>query len=700
MLNFWRFRIDGSVSSFSKMLFLALVFGVQSFAQQTEVVDFLRVEAVITPDNSKQSIVGDLNYSFKILRNTDSVYLDAKDMTIVGFDNKAISIKAEKDKIWLIDNFKAGNEYSISFQYEVRPKQTFYFMSDGEMWTQGQGKYTSHWLPSIDDTNDKIEFDLTIVASKDKTVIANGKLISVQEEAGFRKWQFDMKEPMSSYLVAAAIGDFNKKELASNSGIPLELYFKPRDSLKVEPTYRYSKRIFDFLGDEIGVPFPWQVYKQVPLRDFLYAGMENTTATFFSEAFMVDSIGFNDRNYINVNAHELAHQWFGNLVTAKSDEDHWLQEGFATYYALLAEREIFGDEYFYWQLYQTAEQLKASSDEGKGESLLNPKASSLTFYQKGAWSLHILKEYIGEENFKTAVQNYLQKYKYQNVTTENFLDEVRAVSEVDIAIFEKNWLRQSAFKAEEAYQSLMKSSFIKSYFEISALRATPLNDKRNQLRDVLIFPNDFIGQEAVYQLAVEPISETIPLYKIALKSNNLYVRQAVVLSLEKIPTELLEEYGSLLDDESYVTIETAMYQMYMQFPQKRFQVLEKTKNIVGFQNKNIRQLWLVLALITEGYENSNKEIFLEELKGYSSTTFSFEIREKAFEYINELQVWDTETLKNLVEATVHPNWRFSKSSKSLLKQLIAQPDYYEEVRSLERKVSVKAAGYLNSIIKE
>ena len=93
--------------------------------------------------------------------------------------------------------------------------------------------------------------------------------------------------------------------------------------------------------------YPWKIYRQIPVRDFLYAGMENTTSTIFSQDFVVDSIGFNDKNYINVNAHELAHQWFGDLITSQSSKHHWLQEGFATYYALLAERQLFGDDYFY-----------------------------------------------------------------------------------------------------------------------------------------------------------------------------------------------------------------------------------------------------------------------------------------------------------------------------------------------------------------
>src|SRR5690606_11415416 len=107
----------------------------------------------------------------------------------------------------------------------------------------------------------------------------------------------------------------------------------------------------------------------------------------------------------------------------------------------------------------------------------------------------------------------------------------------------------------------------------------------------------------VYQLVGEPISETLPLYKTAFESNNLYVRQAVAHSLETIPKEFQTEYESLLHDDSYATIETALYQLWSQFPGKRTQYLNETKGIEGFQNKNIRQLWLALALITEGYEN-------------------------------------------------------------------------------------------------
>ncbi len=339
MFYFVKFKLICDLERHSLLLFFLLFIGYGFYgelsAQQTEIVNFLKIEAFIEPNATEKEVKAHFVATFEVLKQTDSIFMDAVNISTEEINTKNFSITAADTKLWFVGDFEKGKIYKADFWYSVKPKQTLYFFGN-EIWTQGQGKYTSHWLPSIDDINDKIEFDLTIISSPDKMVISNGRLLKVERNDEKKYWHFDMKEPMSSYLVAFAIGDYNKKELVSNSGIPIELYFKPSDSLKVEPTYRYSKQIFDFLETEIGVPYPWQNYKQVPVRDFLYAGMENTTATFFSEAFMVDSIGFNDRNYVNVNSHELAHQWFGNLITEKANEDHWLQEGFATYYALLA----------------------------------------------------------------------------------------------------------------------------------------------------------------------------------------------------------------------------------------------------------------------------------------------------------------------------------------------------------------------------
>jgi len=627
------------------------------------------------------------------------VFVDAKNMTLRYFSADGIEAEATDDALIFRGNFKAGQTYKVNFSYTAEPKQTLYFTGN-QIWTQGQGKYTSHWLPSIDDMNDKIEFDIQYFAEKGETVVANGKLYDSVLLPPSKTYRFDMQKPMASYLVAFAMGNYKKRETVSNSGVPIELYLSEEDTANFEPTYRYTKEIFDFLETEIGVPYPWQNYKQVPVRDFLYAGMENTTATIFSEAFVVDSIAFVDRNYVNVNAHELAHQWFGNFVTETSGTHHWLQEGFATYYALLAEREIFGDDYYYWKLYQTAEQLKSLSDEGKGQSLLDPNASSLTFYEKGAWALHTLRELIGDTAFRKAIQMYLAKYSFKNVTTENFLDEVRAATTMDISAWEKDWLQQTAFKAEQAFNSLLKSSFIKKYFELNRLAALPLSEKKIQLTTALTFPDDFIGQEAVYQLVGEPIEETVPLYKKGFESKNILVRQAIALSLAEIPIALKTDFESLLNDASYVTQEAALYGLWTNFPEDRAMYLDAMKNSIGFQDKNIRQLWLTLAIVTPTYNETAKPRYIDELRSYTSPAYSFEVRQKAFGYINEIQLYDETVVNNLVNASVHHNWRFRNTARQLLDEVLKNPGIKEALKRTMNSFTNAEKNYLSRIFSE
>jgi len=307
-------------------LFLLLFCINYCVAQQIEYVDFLTCKAELMILPVKKEVRGVVNYSFKIKKNTDSIFIDAKNMDIdnVYFKKRKASFKVTNQKLWLFKKFKKNSEYTVSFNYEAHPKKAMYFIdwehqdhpeANPQVWTQGQGKDNSNWIPSFDDMNEKVEFDLTISFDKNSEVIANGKLVSKQERSNsVYTWNYDMQQPMSSYLLAVAIGKYNMRTKVSNSGIPLSMYYYPKDSLKFEPTYRYSKQMFDFLEEEIGVPYPWQNYKQVPVKDFLYAGMENTSTTIFSDAFVVDSTAFIDKNYVNVNAHELAHQWFGDLV--------------------------------------------------------------------------------------------------------------------------------------------------------------------------------------------------------------------------------------------------------------------------------------------------------------------------------------------------------------------------------------------------
>ena len=645
--------------------FCLFIIGI-SFAQQKNIVDFKRAEALIV---FNQLAVDSTTYNsyeidFEILKSTDSIYLDAVNMKFkhVALNNSAATFKNDGKKLIVYNNFKKDEVYKLSFIFFNAPKKAMYFLgweNEGrnQIWTQGQGKYTSNWLPSIDDTNDKIEFDLKFLAPLDYEVVSNGVLKSKVNSGGGVLWEYDMQQPMSSYLVAVVVGKYNKQSEVSKSGIPLEYYYYPEDSLKVEPSYRYSKRMFDFLEEEIGFAYPWQNYKQVPVHDFLYAGMENTSCTIFSDAFMVDNIGFNDKNYVNVNAHELAHQWFGNLVTATSGEHHWLQEGFATYYALLAERNIFGDNYFYFKLYESAVDLGRQDIAGSGTSLLNPKSSSLTFYQRGAWVLHALRSLVGNNVFKNAVKNYLEKYQFGNVETSDFIKEVEKLYGKSLNVFVNIWIKQKDFPVDAAF-SLLKnqSTFINEYLIVDC------QAKSSKCSEYLKY---YVSDEA----KVKVISQAPELVTEDTFKHGLKVRQAISQYVKQIPKKLKTDYESLLDDKSYITIENALYNLWVNFPEDRAKYLSKTRNVIGFNDKNVRLLWIVLNLNTAFYDADNKQALYSELVNYTDERYNADLRINAFQYLSLIKSCNDKCKSNLENAKSHHNWRLVKFAKQLSQEL-------------------------------
>ncbi|GAA4281829.1 M1 family metallopeptidase [Gaetbulibacter aestuarii] len=634
------------------------------YSQQTDVVDFKTAKAVISFDTIQKEVMGTVTYDFHILKDIDSIYLDAQNFKSVSYrlDHSYNDSLYNGNQIIVKQAFKKNTNHRLIVHWKTEPKQALYFIDwddpggNKQIWTQGQGKYTSNWLPSLDDMNDKIVFDLTISFNKKYQVMANGKLFSKISNDSITTWHYGMRKPMASYLVALAIGKYDKQETSSNSGIPIEMYYYPEDALKFEPTYRYTKEIFDYLEQEIGIPYPWQNYKEVPVKDFLYAGMENTSLTIFSDRFVVDSIGYNDQNFVNVGAHELAHQWFGDLVTETSGTHHWLQEGFATYYALLAERHIFGKNYYYWRLYEYADTLFKQDKSGGGTSLLDPKSSSDTFYKRGAWVLHALREKVGDSVFKTAVRNYLNDFKFKNVQTDDFLGEVEKVGQIDLKDFKAKWITPTSFDYHDAMESLKKSTYINEYLMADC---EVINSRCK----------DYLSSGISDEAKINIISELKDNISEDAFKNALEVRKAIAQNVSKIPLDFKNDYESLLEDNSYETIEAALFHLWQNFPEDRSKYLNETKEIQGFKTKNVRLLWLTLALITEDYNTEEKPTYYRELLDYTSPKYGFEIRQNAIQYLYQIGGCNSECKENIEQATHHHNWQFSKFAKQLLKTM-------------------------------
>ncbi|RTY94977.1 M1 family metallopeptidase [Flavobacterium sp. GT3R68] len=677
-----------------------------AFSQQLEKVDFKNATAQLSIDANARKVKGKVVYDFELLSAIDTIKIDAQQMTFsdLMINNKLVQFKNSGRQLQLFEGFAKGKN-TLTFDYEANPKQTMYFIGSEnldnlQIWTQGQGKYTSHWFPSFDDVNEKVIFNLNVAFDKRYQVISNGVLDKKIDTGNEILWQYRMKKPMSSYLLMLAIGQFQETKLTAKSDTPLHLYIEQEDTAKQEATYRYSKTIFDFFEKEIGVKYPWEVYKQIPVRDFLYAGMENTSATVFSRDFVVDEIGFNDKNYVNVNAHELAHQWFGDMVTAETSKHHWLQEGFATYYALLAEKKVFGEDYFYYKLYQTSLQLKEAAVHDT-IPLLNEKASSLTFYQKGAWALHVLREGVGEKIFKKAVKSYLKKYAFQTVNTDDFLIEVKKLSKYDLNTFTKEWLQDNGFNTHKANELLLKNKNIKALFAIQELRAKPFKEKKiifeKALQADVYFP---VKEAVVLQLENVPFEEKESLLRLAMQTNNIQVRQAIVKTMPKIPLPFKKDYYNFLNDKSYITQEIALNVYWSQFPEEQKELLNKSKTWIGFNDKNLRILWLTLALGTKDYETQNKAKFYDELLDYCSPKFESSIRQNAMENLLFVNKNDKNVLPYLANAATSHRWQFNKFAREKIRLLLKNRNHRTYFEELLPKLPVNETNVLQKILSE
>jgi aminopeptidase N len=688
-----------------------LLFSILTFSQQTKYVDFLTCDASLYPNFEEKSISGSVTYEFKVKQIIDTIKIDAKNIVFsdVMINGKLVKFKNSGKTLDLFVGFSKGKN-KLTFQYNAIPKQTLYFIGQDDtrqIWTQGQGKYTSHWLPSFDDVNEKVIFGITInyYVDMDKfefnpIALSNGKLNLEKKTISWSRGvnditkNYQMQKPISSYLVMLAFGKFGMQEVKSKSGTPLEFYIDKNDYSKFEPTYRYSKQIFDYLEQEIGLKYPWKIYRQIPVRDFLYAGMENTTSTIFSQDFVVDSIGFNDKNYINVNAHELAHQWFGDLITAQSSKHHWLQEGFATYYALLAEKEIFGDDYFYNELYDYALQLRSVA---KTDTIpvMNEKASSLSFYKKGAWALHTLREDIGAKNFQKAVKKYLKKYQYKNVNTDEFLAEIKKVAkDFDVEKFKKKWLETSGFDMVLAESYLLKNKSVATYIQLTKEKKD-IENYKVILQSDTYFP---IKQYIFYKLDNTTFNDKKELIEIGMKQN-IYVRQAIAETLSEIPDEFKSQYETFLDDFSYKTKEIALINLCNNFPNQANEYLEKLKNLQGNNDKSLRVTWLKLALNSDKHIEY-KNLYFNELLSYTSSNNESYLRENALEVLLELYPENEQVIQALFQATTHHKWQFTKFAREKIRTKLKQPDFRNQVEILVKTADEKTANLYLKFLKE
>jgi aminopeptidase N len=379
---------------------------------------------------------------------TDSVLLDAKGMDIkevaivVGttktplkyqYDGMLLNVKLNKvytrnDKYTLyIDYISKPNELKVQGSAAITDAKGLYFINPkGEekdkptqIWTQGETEGSSVWFVTIDKPNQKTTDEITMTVPAKYVTLSNGIKVSEKKNAdGTRTDSWKMDLPHAPYLFFMGVGDFAIIKDKPYKGKEVSYYVEKNQAPYAMKVFGNTPEMIKFFSDKLGVDYPWQKYSQIVGRDYVSGAMENTTATLHQESAYQNNRQLADGNgWEETIAHELFHQWFGDLVTAESWSNLTVNESFANY------SEYLWDEYKYGKDYADEHNLEdmtgyiMSGSEGKDLVRFHYRDKEDMFdavsYNKGGRILHMLRNYVGDDAFFKSLNNYLTANKFK-----------------------------------------------------------------------------------------------------------------------------------------------------------------------------------------------------------------------------------------------------------------------------------------------
>lgn len=436
--------------------------------------DILHTKLDLKFDIPKAEVQGKATITFKpYFYNVNHIELNA-----VGFQINKVNgqgawnskeLKYNYDgnilKIDLGKNYTAKDTLSIFIDYVAKPdeqtqgsgeailgdKGLYFINKDGsqpnfptQIWSQGETQSNSKWFPTIDAPNERMTQEIVLTVNKKYTTLSNGLLIAQKEnEDGTRTDYWKQSLPAAPYLTMIAVGEY---------GIVKEKYKNIEVSYYLEPQYvKYAKQIFgdtpemmEYFSNLLGVEYPWEKYAQIAVREYVSGAMENTSATVFGDDIQRTEKELLDADGNDVIAHELFHQWFGNLVTCESWSNLPLNESFANYseYIWLTHRygKDVGDEHLYRDL-----EIYLNESKTKQVNLIrfyyNDREDMFDghSYNKGGRILHMLRNYVGDEAFFTSLKLYLNTKRFSAAEIADLRLAFEAVTGEDLNWFFDQW---------------------------------------------------------------------------------------------------------------------------------------------------------------------------------------------------------------------------------------------------------------------
>lgn len=418
-------------------------------------------------DRTKKQVIGDTTVRLKpTVGNFAQAELDAADIsfrsvTLEGSDTPLkFRTAGEKVTVTLDKAYRPEDTIGIRFQYTATPKKGVYFvdkkvingreLSPAQIWTQGEADEAHHWFPSFDFPSDKATSEQYITAPKDETVIANGIPENPTENAdGTTTHHFRMPVPHATYLTSFVVGKY-VKAADKYKEIPLSFYVYPGRESIARPAFGRTRDMMKVFEELTAIDYPYNKYDQTIVANFQFGGMENITATTMADTeIFLAQFDFAKGNVENLVSHELAHSWFGNLVTCKNWAELWLNEGWATFMEAAFIEKAYGRPGYMRKILADAEIFMTDDAVNpKRNGLFNQNADNIatlfdrpaTIYNKGGAVLHTLREEIGDAAFWKGANIYLTRHKFGSVESSDLQKSMEEASGKDLGWFFEQWV--------------------------------------------------------------------------------------------------------------------------------------------------------------------------------------------------------------------------------------------------------------------
>ncbi len=571
--------------------------------------DVRHVKLDIALDFEQETVSGTVYTTFAALyEEVSTITFDAVELAIeqVTIDGKAVPYTTTDKKLMVtLDRIYFNNEvFTLAIQYHAKPRTGLHFIKPTpedptrpvQAWTFGQTRYHSHWFPCHDAPNDRATTEIIATVPSQFLTISNGNLLGVTDNGATKThhWLHDI--PHAAYLLSLVVGDFAVLE-DNYSGKPVTYYVRKDRKDDALLLMGKTPQMMQFFSDFTGVEYPYDKYAQTVVEIYMGA-MEHTTATTHSFALLMDKkAAFDNDTLVPVVAHELAHQWFGDLVTCRDWSHGWLNEGFATYFENMWNEHDLG-----WDAFKLSMLAMKEWYMGEDKYYRRPivyyafhddgfELFDGHMYGKGAWVLHMLRHQLGDAAFKRAVKTYLERHREKEVITADLERTFEESTGRSLARFFQQWVYSGGypeFTVNYSWDSERKLAKIKiqqtqKVDELTPCFVTPVDidftmpisdeaAKDEQTKETISVPlRVLVGEEGQVEqsfyvaLAREPLMVRFDPEGWVLKTLN-FERSAKMLRYQLAnDADMLGRSDAALalgqrdDDESLAALKTALY---------------------------------------------------------------------------------------------------------------------------------------------